>query len=72
MTEPVSIEILDVVLLSVEDSELLWGFNIDSPRKQLQSETDKIFVYGWVLGKKYPVVVAHSSKNWLLIILARM
>jgi 2-polyprenyl-3-methyl-5-hydroxy-6-metoxy-1,4-benzoquinol methylase len=67
MTEPASIEILDVVLLSVEDSELLWGFNIDSPRKQLQSETDKIFVYGWVLGKKYPVVAVKVISSGTLI-----
>lgn len=67
MTEPALIEILDVVQLSVEDSELLWGFNIDSPRKQFQSETDKIFVYGWVLGKKYPVVGVKVTSSGTLI-----
>lgn len=67
MNEPALIEILDVVQLSVEDSELLWGFNIDSPRKHLQSETDKIFVYGWVLGKKSPVVTVKVTSSGTLI-----
>jgi SAM-dependent methyltransferase len=67
MTEPALIEILDVDQLSVEDSELLWGFNIDSPRKHFQSETDKIFVYGWVLGKKYPVVAVKVIGSGTLI-----
>lgn len=67
MTESALIEILDVVHLSVEDSELLWGFNIDSPRKQFQSETDKIFVCGWVLGKKCPVVAVKVISRGTLI-----
>jgi len=56
MTQQNLIEIVDTVVFSIEDAELLWGYNIDSPRKQYQTENNKIFVCGWILGKKNPAV----------------
>ncbi|PSB52787.1 hypothetical protein C7B67_05600 [filamentous cyanobacterium Phorm 6] len=67
MSEQALIEILDVAALSVEDSGLLWGYNIDSPRNNLQFETDKIFVYGWILGKKYPAVAIKVTSGGTVI-----
>jgi len=67
MTEQALIEILDVGALSVEDSELLWGYNIDSPRNNLQFETDKILVDGWILGKKHPAVAIKVTSGGTVI-----
>lgn len=67
MTEQALIEILDVAALSIEDSGLLWGYNIDSPRNNLQFETDKIFVYGWILGKKNPAVAIKVTRGGRVI-----
>lgn len=67
MSEQALIEILDVAALSVEDSELLWGYNIDSPRNNLQFETDKIFFYGWILGKKSPAVAIKVTSDGTVI-----
>ena len=67
MTEQALIEILDVAALSIEDSGLLWGYNIDSPRNNLQFETDKIFVYGWILGKKHPAVAIKVTSGGTVI-----
>ncbi|MCU0541861.1 MAG: methyltransferase domain-containing protein [Oscillatoriaceae cyanobacterium Prado104] len=67
MTEQSSIKIRDVAALSVEDSDLLWGYNIDSPRNDLEFETDKIFVYGWILGKKNPAVAIKVTSGGTVI-----
>ncbi|MEG4325008.1 class I SAM-dependent methyltransferase [Microcoleus sp. herbarium5] len=67
MTEQALIEILDVAAFSIEDSELLWGYNIDSPRNNFRLETNKIFVDGWILGKKNPAVAIKVTTGGTVI-----
>ncbi len=55
MTKSNKIEILDVRRSEI-NSEVLWGFAIDSPKKGDKAETYIIETTGWVLGKKSKVV----------------
>lgn len=49
------VNILNVVKLSLKDSENLYEFHLDAPKKEEQQSTEDFHISGWVLGKKYPV-----------------
>jgi hypothetical protein len=55
MTERTLIDILEVIKAPIENAELLWGFNIDSPQADSTTDSNNILFAGWVLGKKYRV-----------------
>ncbi|WP_293336591.1 FkbM family methyltransferase [Microcoleus sp. CAWBG58] len=51
--KPVKIlNIQEVALISPEDPELLWGFNIESPSIGTKVNPSNILIGGWILGKK--------------------
>ena len=51
--KPVKIlNIQEVTLISPEDPELLWGFNIEAPAIGTQVNPSNILIGGWILGKK--------------------
>lgn len=56
MTEHSLIQIQEVVNLSVNDPELLWGFNIDTPDISYKTDKYEVLFAGWILGKKERVV----------------
>ncbi|MEG3845441.1 class I SAM-dependent methyltransferase [Microcoleus sp. herbarium19] len=56
MTEHTLIQIQEVVNLSVNDPELLWGFNIDTPNTSYKTDKYEVLFAGWILGKKAHVV----------------
>jgi hypothetical protein len=56
MTEGKLIETLEVIQASTDNSELLWGCNIDMPNKGEKTDSYEIVFKGWVLGKKYRAV----------------
>lgn len=65
MTEPTLIDITEVIRSPADNSELLWGCNIDSPNSDGKTDSYKILFKGWVLGKKYRVAAVEviSSGN---------
>ncbi|TAE02118.1 MAG: FkbM family methyltransferase [Oscillatoriales cyanobacterium] len=50
------LNIQEVALISPEDPELLWGFNIESPTIGTHVTSSNILIGGWVIGKKSPAV----------------
>ena len=56
MTEHTLIEIQEVANFSINEPELLWGFNIDSPYNLYTTDKYEILLSGWILGKKTQVV----------------
>lgn len=50
------LNIQEVALISPEDPELLWGFNMDSPTFGTHATPGNILIGGWVIGKKSPAV----------------
>ncbi len=62
MSENAVVEILDVHRAEV-DTEALWGFAIDQPKKLSKTNTYTIYVSGWVLGKQSKVVEVELLDN---------
>ncbi|MEG4457142.1 hypothetical protein [Microcoleus sp. N9_A1] len=56
MSEDTLIEIIEVIQTSADNSELLWGCNIDLPNQGDQTDSYEISFKGWVLGKKSPAI----------------
>lgn len=56
MNEHTLIKIHEIVTFSVNDSEFLWGFNIESPDLLYKTDSYDIILIGWILGKKAQVV----------------
>ncbi|MEG4213947.1 FkbM family methyltransferase [Microcoleus sp. Pol14C6] len=55
--KPIKIlNIQEVSLISPEDPELLWGFNIEAPTRGTTVNPSNILIGGWVIGKKSPAV----------------
>ncbi|NET42671.1 sulfotransferase [Okeania sp. SIO2B3] len=50
MSENAIVEILDIHRAEL-DTEALWGFAIDQPKKRSKTNTYTIYVSGWILGK---------------------
>ncbi|MEG4400396.1 methyltransferase domain-containing protein [Microcoleus sp. N9_A2] len=50
------IQIQEVVNLPLNDPELLWGFNIDTPNTSYKTDKYEVLFAGWILGKKAQVV----------------
>ena len=46
------LNIQEVTLISPEDPELLWGFNIEAPAIGTKVNPSNILIGGWVIGKK--------------------
>lgn len=46
------IQIQEVTLMSPDDPELLWGFNVDAPAIGTKVSAGNLLIGGWVLGKK--------------------
>ena len=65
MTEHTLIQIQEVVNLPQNDSELLWGFNIDTPNTSYKTDKYELLFAGWILGKKAQVasIEVLSSNN---------
>lgn len=57
------IQILNVIKFYEYDQTLLWGFNVESPVKPQIIYEYEIPVFGWVLGKKSPVVAVEVISN---------
>ena len=45
------VEIIEIERLSKNNTDLLLGFAVDSPKAEIQYDADSIPIYGWVLGK---------------------
>ncbi|MEG4232671.1 FkbM family methyltransferase [Microcoleus sp. Pol11C3] len=55
--KPIKIlNIQGVSLISPEDPDLLWGFNIEAPTMGSTVNPSNILIGGWVIGKKSPAV----------------
>jgi len=67
MTEHTLIEIQEVVNFSINEPELLWGFNIDSPYNLYKTNKYEVLIAGWILGKKDRVVSIEVISNGNLI-----
>lgn len=61
-TQEPRVEILDVHLLEL-DSEDLWGYHIDTPKKGDRMNTSIIKIGGWVVGKSSPAIAIEVSIN---------
>ena len=61
------VEILDVIKFPKHDSELLWGFNLETPDKSYETDKYEIFLSGWVLGKTPQVVAIEIISNGILV-----
>ena len=70
MTEGTLIKILQITQSSAENSEFLWGCNIDMPNQGDKTDSHKILFKGWVLGKKYRAIAVEliSSGETIQII----
>ncbi len=56
MTEGTLIQIIEVIQASADNSELLWGCNIDMPNQGDKTDSHKILFKGWVWGEKYRAI----------------
>ncbi|WP_293336579.1 methyltransferase domain-containing protein [Microcoleus sp. CAWBG58] len=56
MTGHTLIEIQEVVNLSANEPELLWGFSLETPDTSYKTDKYEVWFAGWILGKKAQVV----------------
>ena len=56
MTKHTLIQIQEVVNLSANEPELLWGFSLETPNTSYKTDKYEVFFAGWILGKKSKVV----------------
>ncbi len=62
--KPVRIlNIQEVTLISPEDPELLWGFNVEAPTIGTKVNASNILIGGWVLGKKSRAIKVELISN---------
>jgi FkbM family methyltransferase len=57
------LNIQEVLLISPEAPELLWGFNIEAPTIGTHVIPSNILIGGWVIGKKSPAVKVELIRN---------
>ncbi|WP_228056526.1 FkbM family methyltransferase [Microcoleus sp. LEGE 07076] len=50
------LNVQEVALMSPDDPELLWGFNVEAPAIGTKVNPSNILIGGWVIGKKSPAV----------------
>jgi len=67
MREQTLVKILEAVKLEGEDSEALWGFNIDNPNKSYTTDKYEVICSGWLLGKKSDVVAVEIISDSLKV-----
>ncbi len=67
MIEHTLIQIQEVVNLSANDPELLWGFSLDTPDTLYKTDKYEILFAGWILGKKARVVSIEVSSSGKVI-----
>lgn len=67
MIEHTLIQIQEVVNLSANDPELLWGFSLDTPDTSYKTDKYEILFAGWILGKKARVVSIEVSSSGKVI-----
>jgi SAM-dependent methyltransferase len=56
MAKHTLIQIQEVVNLSANEPELLWGFSLDAPNTSYKTDKYEVLLAGWILGKKAKVV----------------
>src|SRR6476469_1959610 len=62
--KPIKIlNIQEVSLISPENPELLWGFNIEAPTMGTTVNPSNILIGGWVIGKRSPAVKVELIRN---------
>lgn len=57
------LNVQEVTLISPEDPELLWGFNVEAPTIGTKVNASSILIGGWVLGKKSRAIKVELISN---------
>lgn len=63
MTQSNWIEIVEVILVPIEESESLIGFMVDRPQAKTQVNTSELEISGWVLSKNSPAIAVEVLYN---------